>query len=206
MGQLRARTYELPCRGGIGYWRLLSSRWYFQRYSDASTKSATSAVGGALHPAQDCPHQHAYNLGHITVKLFRRNKGLPSSRSKTTARPSTTSGRGMAAATDSYAQLQEIRTYDKFHDVDVDRYDSTARTAGHAIGAKLSGRFFRPRPDLGHLRPPSMHGMEWSCPAVTRKSTEGRPTSSLEGHPPVASGGRCPRAAHRSQPGRRTPT
>ena len=29
---------------------------------------------------------------------------------------------GLAAADDTYAQLQEIRTYYKFHDVDVDRY------------------------------------------------------------------------------------
>ena len=47
---------------------------------------------------------------------------------------------------DTYAQLQEIRTYYKFLDVDIDRYSARRRLpAGDAVGARTcSPRCCRP--------------------------------------------------------------
>ena len=92
---------------------------------------------------------------------------------------------------DTYAQLQEIRTYYKFHDLDVDRYwlDSSYQSV------MLSARELRPS-----LLPPNAqtwvnrhvlftHGNGAVMSPVTRKSAEGLPYFYLRDIPPVADGG-----------------
>ncbi|MBV9628447.1 MAG: UPF0182 family protein [Xanthobacteraceae bacterium] len=92
---------------------------------------------------------------------------------------------------DAYAQLQEIRTYYKFHDVEVDRYwlDSTYQSV------TLSARELK-----SSLLPPNAqtwvnthilftHGNGVVMSPVTRKNTEGLPLFYLRDIPPVASGG-----------------
>jgi uncharacterized membrane protein (UPF0182 family) len=92
---------------------------------------------------------------------------------------------------DTYAQLQEIRTYYKFHDLDVDRYwlDDSYQSV------MLSARELRPS-----LLPPNAqtwvnrhvlftHGNGAVMSPVTRKSTEGLPFFYLRDIPPVADGG-----------------
>jgi uncharacterized membrane protein (UPF0182 family) len=92
---------------------------------------------------------------------------------------------------DTYAQLQEIRTYYKFHDLDVDRYwlDGTYQSV------MLSARELQPS-----LLPPNAqtwvnrhvlftHGNGAVMSPVTRKSTEGLPFFYLRDIPPVADGG-----------------
>ena len=92
---------------------------------------------------------------------------------------------------DTYAQLQEIRTYYKFHDVDVDRY----WLEGAYQSVMLSARELRPS-----LLPPNAqtwvnrhvlftHGNGAVMSPVTRKSTEGLPLFYLRDIPPVANGG-----------------
>ncbi len=94
-------------------------------------------------------------------------------------------------AMDTYAQLQEIRTYYKFHDVDVDRYwlDGTYRQV------MLSARELQTA-----LLPPNAqtwvnrhllftHGNGVVMSPVTRKSAEGLPVLYLQDVPPVATGG-----------------
>jgi hypothetical protein len=92
---------------------------------------------------------------------------------------------------DTYAQLQEIRTYYKFHDLDVDRY----WLDGSYQSVMLSGRELRPA-----LLPPNAqtwvnrhvlftHGNGAVMSPVTRKSTEGLPFFYLRDIPPVADGG-----------------
>src|SRR5215510_7335407 len=92
---------------------------------------------------------------------------------------------------DTYAQLQEIRTYYKFHDVDVDRY----WLDGAYQSVMLSARELR-----SSLLPPNAqtwvnrhvlftHGNGVVMSPVTRKSTEGLPLFYLRDIPPVASGG-----------------
>jgi uncharacterized protein len=92
---------------------------------------------------------------------------------------------------DTYAQLQEIRTYYKFHDLDVDRY----WLDGSYQSVMLSARELRPS-----LLPPNAqtwvnrhvlftHGNGAVMSPVTRKSTEGLPYFYLRDIPPVAEGG-----------------
>lgn len=92
---------------------------------------------------------------------------------------------------DTYAQLQEIRTYYRFHDLDVDRYwlDDSYQSV------MLSARELR-----ASLLPPNAqtwvnrhvlftHGNGAVMSPVTRKSTEGLPLFYLRDIPPVADGG-----------------
>ncbi len=92
---------------------------------------------------------------------------------------------------DTYAQLQEIRTYYKFHDLDVDRY----WLDGSYQSVMLSARELRPS-----LLPPNAqtwvnrhllftHGNGAVMSPVTRKSAEGLPVFYLRDIPPVADGG-----------------
>ena len=92
---------------------------------------------------------------------------------------------------DTYAQLQEIRTYYKFHDLDVDRY----WLDGSYQSVMISARELRPS-----LLPPNAqtwvnrhvlftHGNGAVMSPVTRKSVEGLPFFYLRDIPPVADGG-----------------
>src|SRR4029078_11769289 len=92
---------------------------------------------------------------------------------------------------DTYAQLQEIRTYYKFHDLDVDRY----WLDGSYQSVMLSARELRPS-----LLPPNAqtwvnrhvlftHGNGVVMSPVTRKNAEGLPVFYLRDIPPIADGG-----------------
>jgi uncharacterized protein len=92
---------------------------------------------------------------------------------------------------DTYAQLQEIRTYYKFHDLDVDRY----WLDGSYQSVMLSARELQPS-----LLPSNAqtwvnrhvlftHGNGAVMSPVTRKSAEGLPYFYLRDIPPVADGG-----------------
>ena len=92
---------------------------------------------------------------------------------------------------DAYVQLQEIRTYYKFHDVDVDRY----WLDGAYQSVMLSARELK-----SSLLPPNAqtwvnrhvlftHGNGVVMSPVTRKSAEGLPLFYLRDIPPVATGG-----------------
>jgi uncharacterized protein len=92
---------------------------------------------------------------------------------------------------DTYAQLQEIRTYYKFHDLDVDRY----WLDGSYQSVMLSARELR-----ASLLPANAqtwvnrhvlftHGNGAVMSPVTRKSMEGLPFFYLRDIPPVADGG-----------------
>ena len=92
---------------------------------------------------------------------------------------------------DAYVQLQEIRTYYKFHDVDVDRY----WLDGAYQSVMLSARELK-----SSLLPPNAqtwvnshvlftHGNGAVMSPVTRKSAEGLPLFYLRDIPPVATGG-----------------
>lgn len=136
--------------------------------------------------------QQAYNLHQIEAKPFAAEQNL------------TLAGVRENEATidnirlwdwqplmDTYAQLQEIRTYYKFHDADVDRY----WLDGKYQSVMLSARELQPS-----LLPPNAqtwvnrhllftHGNGAVMSPVTRKSPEGLPLLYLHDIPPVASGG-----------------
>src|SRR6516164_205778 len=136
--------------------------------------------------------QLAYNLHQITAKPFPAEKDL-TFKTLETNKATIDNIRlwDWHPLTDAYVQLQEIRTYYKFHDVDVDRY----WLDGAYQSVMLSARELK-----SSLLPPNAqtwvnshvlftHGNGVVMSPVTRKSAEGLPLFYLRDIPPVASGG-----------------
>jgi uncharacterized protein len=136
--------------------------------------------------------RRAYNLHQITAKPFPAEQGLTAATLE--ANKATIDNIRLwdwQPLIDTYAQLQEIRTYYKFHDVDVDRY----WLDGAYQSVMLSARELK-----SSLLPPNAqtwvnrhvlftHGNGAVMSPVTRKSAEGLPLFYLRDVPPVASGG-----------------
>lgn len=136
--------------------------------------------------------REAYNLNKIEVKSFPAEQGL-TYQSLQDNRATIDNIRlwDWQPLLDTYAQLQEIRTYYRFLDVDIDRY-------------QLDGRYqqvtLAPRELLPSLLPPNAqtwvnqhllftHGNGVVMSPVTQKSAEGLPNFYLKDIPPVATGG-----------------
>jgi len=136
--------------------------------------------------------RQAYNLQQIEVKLFPVEEGL-SFASLEANRPTIDNIRlwDVQPLMDTYAQLQEIRTYYKFLDIDIDRY----RLGGTYQQVMLSARELEPAllPSNAqtwvNLHLLFTHGNGMVMSPVTQKSTEGLPTFYLQDIPPVANGG-----------------
>jgi uncharacterized protein len=136
--------------------------------------------------------REAYNLQHVTVKPFPAEQEL-TARSLQVNRATIDNIRlwDVQPLMDTYAQLQEIRTYYKFHDVDVDRYE----LGGSYQQIMLSAREL----ELTLLPPNAQtwvnrhllftHGSGVVSSPVTRISAEGLPLFYLKDIPPVVSGG-----------------
>ena len=136
--------------------------------------------------------QEAYNLHQFTVKPFPAEQGV-TFQSLQDNRATIDNIRlwDWQPLMDTYAQLQEIRTYYKFHDIDIDRYE---------IGDSYQQVMLSAR-ELDPARLPSnaqtwvnlhllfTHGDGVVMSPVTRKSAEGLPIFYLRDIPPVASGG-----------------
>ena len=136
--------------------------------------------------------REAYNLDQITAKPFAAEQKL--SLKTLDANKATIENIRLwdwLPLSDTYAQLQEIRTYYKFHHLDVDRY----WLDGSYQSVMLSARELRPS-----LLPPNAqtwvnhhvlftHGIGAVMSPVTRKNTEGLPFFYLRDIPPVADGG-----------------
>ena len=136
--------------------------------------------------------QEAYNLRQITVKPFPAEQGL-TLQSLQDNRATIDNIRlwDWQPLIDTYAQLQEIRTYYKFLDVDVDRYE----LGGSYQQVMLSAREL----EVARLPPNAQtwvnqhllftHGNGVVMSPVTQKSAEGLPIFYLHDIPPIASGG-----------------
>ena len=136
--------------------------------------------------------REAYNLSQITVKSFPAEQGLTyQSLQDNSATVDNIRLWDWRPLLDTYAQLQEIRTYYRFLDVDVDRY---------TIDGKYRQVTVAPRELISSLLPPNAqtwvnlhllftHGNGVVMSPVTQKSTEGLPDFYLKDIPPVASGG-----------------
>ena len=136
--------------------------------------------------------REAYNLRQITVKPFPAEQGLTFQ--------SLQDNRGTIdnirlwdwqPLMDTYAQLQEIRTYYKFLDVDVDRYQidgsyQQVTLAARELAPSLLSANAQTWVNL-HLL--FTHGNGVVMSPVTQKSAEGLPNFYLKDIPPVASGG-----------------
>jgi uncharacterized membrane protein (UPF0182 family) len=136
--------------------------------------------------------QHAYSLHQVAVEPFPAEQSL------------TANALVLNQATidnirlwdwkplmDTYSQMQEIRTYYRLHDVDIDRY----WLDGAYQAVMLSAREVK-----SSLLPPNAqtwvnrrvlftHGNGVVMSPVTRKTAEGLPLFYLRDIPPVASGG-----------------
>jgi len=191
---LRERTYRLPAAAfflvAIGSFVLSGAvpvlfRQFFVKPSELQLEKPYIERNIAL-------TRRAYNLDQIATKPFAAEQTLTF---KTLdANKATIENIRLwdwLPLSDTYAQLQEIRTYYKFHDLDVDRY----WLDGSYQSVMLSARELRPS-----LLPPNAqtwvnrhvlftHGNGAVMSPVTRKSTEGLPFFYLRDIPPVADGG-----------------
>ena len=136
--------------------------------------------------------REAYNLRQITVKPFPAEQDLTFQ--------SLQDNRGTVdnirlwdwqPLMDTYAQLQEIRTYYRFLDVDVDRYQldgsyQQVTLAARELAPSLLSANAQTWVNL-HLL--FTHGNGVVMSPVTQKSAEGLPNFYLKDIPPVASGG-----------------
>jgi uncharacterized protein len=136
--------------------------------------------------------QQAYNLHQITAKPFPAEQDLTF---KTLEANKATIDNirlwDWQPLMDAYAQLQEIRTYYKFHDVDVDRYWLDAAYQSVMLSAReLKSSLLPPNAQTWVNRHILFtHGNGVVMSPVTRKSAEGLPLFYLRDIPPVATGG-----------------
>ena len=92
---------------------------------------------------------------------------------------------------DTYAQMQEIRTYYKFHDVDVDRYWIEGSYQQVMLSARELKSSLLPTNALTWVNRHVLftHGIGAVMSPVTRTSEEGLPLFYLRDIPPLAAGG-----------------
>jgi uncharacterized protein len=136
--------------------------------------------------------REAYNLGKIEVKPFSGDEAL-SWQSLENNRPTIDNIRlwDWQPLLSSYAQLQEIRTYYKFQDADVDRYMLNGRmqqvmTSTRELDSTLLPSNAQTWVNLHVL---FTHGNGVVMSPVTQTTAEGLPSFLLKDIPPVASGG-----------------
>jgi uncharacterized membrane protein (UPF0182 family) len=136
--------------------------------------------------------QEAYNLRQITVKPFAAEQDL-SFQTLQNNRGTSDNIRlwDWQPLMDTYAQLQEIRTYYRFLDVDIDRYHldgayQQVTLAARELAPALLSANAQTWVNL-HLL--FTHGNGVVMSPVTQKSAEGLPNFYLKDIPPVASGG-----------------
>src|ERR1700693_207741 len=136
--------------------------------------------------------REAYGLGQIAVKPFPAEQGLNlASLQANRATIDNVRLWDVQPLMDTYAQLQEIRTYYKFLSVDIDRY---RLDAGYRQ-VMLSARELEPAmlsanaQTWVNLHLLFTHGNGVVMSPVTEKSTEGLPLLYLHDIPPIATGG-----------------
>ncbi len=191
---LRARTYKLPLAAAvlvIGSSFLLTVafpavfRRVFVKPNELQLEAPYIQRSIAL-------TQEAYNLHKITIKAFPAEQGL-TAQSLDANRATVDNIRlwDWQPLMDTYAQLQEIRTYYKFHEIDVDRYELDGSYQQVMLSAReLESALLPPNAQTWvNLHVLFTHGNGVVMSPVTRKSAEGLPIFYLQDIPPVATGG-----------------
>ena len=136
--------------------------------------------------------QQAYDLHQITAKPFPAEQNLTL---KTLAANKATIDNirlwDWNPLMDAYVQLQEIRTYYKFHDVDVDRYWLDGTYQSVMLSAReLKSSLLPPNAQTWvNTRVLFTHGNGVVMSPVTRKSADGLPLFYLQDIPPISTGG-----------------
>ena len=191
---LRRRTYQLPVIAAVlvfGGSFVLSAllpglfQRFFVRPSELALEKPYIERSIAL-------TQEAYNLRQVAAKPFPAEQDL-TFETLAANKPTIDNIRlwDWVPLMDSYVQLQEIRTYYKFHDVDVDRYWLNDAYQSVMLSAReLDSTLLPPNAQTWvnrHLL--FTHGNGVVMSPVTRKNAEGLPLFYLHDIPPVASGG-----------------
>ncbi|MGB8073645.1 MAG: UPF0182 family protein, partial [Pseudolabrys sp.] len=136
--------------------------------------------------------QQAYDLHQITAKPFPAEQDLTL---KTLEANKATIDNirlwDWSPLMDAYVQLQEIRTYYKFHDVDVDRYWLDGAYQSVMLSAReLKSSMLPPNAQTWvNTRVLFTHGNGVVMSPVTRKSADGLPLFYLRDIPPISTGG-----------------
>jgi len=136
--------------------------------------------------------QQAYNLHQIAVKPFAVEQSL-NSQALDANRATIDNVRlwDWQPLMDTYGQMQEIRTYYRFHDVDIDRYWLDGAYQSVMLSAReLQGALLPANAQTWVNRHVLFtHGNGVVMSPVTRKTGEGLPIFYLQNIPPVATGG-----------------
>src|SRR5262245_49458020 len=136
--------------------------------------------------------QQAYNLHQITAKPFSAEQNLTL---KTIEANKATIDNirlwDWHPLMDAYMQLQEIRTYYKFHDVDIDRYWLDGAYQSVMLSARELKSSLLPSnaQTWVNTRVLFTHGNGVVMGPVTRKTADGLPVFYLRDIPPVSTGG-----------------
>jgi uncharacterized membrane protein (UPF0182 family) len=136
--------------------------------------------------------QQAYNLHQITVKPFAVEQSL-TAQALDANRATIDNIRlwDWQPLMDTYSQMQEIRTYYRFHDVDIDRYWLNGAYQSVMLSAReLQGALLPANAQTWVNRHVLFtHGNGLVMSPVTRKTGEGLPIFYLQNIPPEAAGG-----------------
>ena len=136
--------------------------------------------------------QLAYNLHQITAKPFPAEQDL-TFKTLETNKATVDNIRlwDWQPLMDAYVQLQEIRTYYKFHDVDVDRYWLDGAYQSVMLSAReLKSSLLPPNAQTWvNSRVLFTHGNGVVMSPVTRKTADGLPVLYLRDIPPASTGG-----------------
>jgi uncharacterized membrane protein (UPF0182 family) len=136
--------------------------------------------------------QEAYNLHQVTVKSFPAEQNLTvDTLESNQATIDNIRLWDWQPLMDTYAQLQEIRTYYRFHDVDVDRYwlDGVYQQVMLSARELKSALLATNAQTWVNRHVLFTHGNGVIMSPVTRKSGEGLPIFYLQNIPPAATGG-----------------
>jgi uncharacterized membrane protein (UPF0182 family) len=136
--------------------------------------------------------REAYNLRNVVVKPFSEDQSL-TYQSLQDNRATIDNIRlwDWQPLLDTYAQLQEIRTYYKFHDADIDRYSLGGSDQQVMLSARELESTLLPAnaQTWVNLHVLFTHGNGVVMSPVTRTTPEGLPVFYLQDIPPIASGG-----------------
>jgi uncharacterized protein len=135
--------------------------------------------------------REAYNLGQIIVKPFPAEQDLTfQSLKEDSGTVNNIRLWDWQPLLDTYAQLQEIRTYYRFLDVDVDRYHLDSYQQVTLSARELDPSLLAPNAQTWvNLHLLFTHGAGVVMSPVTQKSPEGLPIFYLKDIPPIAAGG-----------------
>jgi uncharacterized protein len=136
--------------------------------------------------------QQAYNLHHVTVVAFPAEQSL-TAKVLEANKPTIDNIRlwDWQPLMDTYSQMQEIRTYYRFHDVDIDRYwlDGTYQAVMLTARELKSSLLPANAQTWVNRHVLFTHGNGVVMSPVARKSPDGLPIFYLRDIPPTATGG-----------------